>query len=151
MARWIILRAANIKQCFRNVRRCLSKWITCSLFRRGQQCVDLWRGCLLQVSIETILICVQYIENKSYSVLLDLMSPFWTNAYHTVLLKSPGIVEMNISVCIFREHDESIWVYTENKENLGLSAVHKIVSVFGERIYAYIVKTQRHTKLRISR
>jgi hypothetical protein len=39
----------------------------------------------------------------------------------------------------------------ENTANLGLRAIHKIVSEYTERIYAYIEKTQRYTKLRISR
>ncbi len=34
---------------------------------------------------------------------------------------------------------------------LALLAVHKIVSEYAEKIYAYLEKTQRDTKLRISR
>ncbi len=35
----------------------------------------------------------------------------------------------------------------ENMANLGLFAVHKIVSEYAERIYAYMEKTPRDTKL----
>jgi hypothetical protein len=35
----------------------------------------------------------------------------------------------------------------ENTGNLGLFAVNKIVSEYAERIYAYMEKTQRDTKL----
>jgi hypothetical protein len=35
----------------------------------------------------------------------------------------------------------------DNSVNLGLFAVHKIVSEYEERIYAYIEKTPRDTKL----
>ncbi len=39
----------------------------------------------------------------------------------------------------------------ENTANLGLFAEHKIVSEIAERIYAYMGKTRRRTKLRFSR
>jgi hypothetical protein len=39
----------------------------------------------------------------------------------------------------------------ESAANLGLFAVHKIVSEYAERIYAYMEKTPRVTKLCISR
>jgi hypothetical protein len=39
----------------------------------------------------------------------------------------------------------------ENTVYLGLFGVHKIVSKYAERIYAFTEKTQRDTKLRISR
>jgi len=39
----------------------------------------------------------------------------------------------------------------ENTENLGLLAAHKIVSEYMERIYGYMDKMQRYTKLRIYR
>jgi len=38
----------------------------------------------------------------------------------------------------------------ENTANLGLFAVHKIVSEYAETIYAYMEKTPRDTKLWIS-
>ncbi len=38
----------------------------------------------------------------------------------------------------------------ENAANLGLFVAHKIVSNDAERIYAYMEKTQREIKLRIS-
>jgi hypothetical protein len=37
----------------------------------------------------------------------------------------------------------------ENTASLGLLAVHKSVSKYAERIYAYMEKTQRDTELRI--
>jgi hypothetical protein len=36
-------------------------------------------------------------------------------------------------------------------KNLGMFVAHRIVSEYAERIYAYIDKTQRDTKLSISR
>jgi hypothetical protein len=39
----------------------------------------------------------------------------------------------------------------ENTVNLGLCAAHKIVSEYAERIYAYMEKKQRYTKLSVYR
>jgi hypothetical protein len=47
----------------------------------------------------------------------------------------------------FREYRESIIAYMDNKMNLGLFAVHKIVLEYAERIYAYMEKTPIDTKL----
>ncbi len=41
----------------------------------------------------------------------------------------------------------SVSAYTENTANLWLFAVQKIVSEYAERIYAYIEKTPRDTKV----
>jgi len=38
----------------------------------------------------------------------------------------------------------------ENTTNLGFFAVHNIISEYAERIYAYMEKTARDTKLFIS-
>jgi hypothetical protein len=38
-----------------------------------------------------------------------------------------------------------------NTANLGLFVVHKIISKYTERIFTYMEKTQRDTKVRISR
>ncbi len=38
-------------------------------------------------------------------------------------------------------------MYMESTANLGLFALHKIVSEYAERIYAYMEKTPRATKL----
>ena len=46
---------------------------------------------------------------------------------------------------------ESVQAYKKNMANLGLFAVHKIVSEYAERIYAYMEKTPRATKQCISR
>jgi hypothetical protein len=42
---------------------------------------------------------------------------------------------------------ESVQAYKKNMANLGLFAVHKIVSDYAERISAYTEKTPRDTKL----
>jgi len=44
---------------------------------------------------------------------------------------------------VHRECEECIYAYMENRANVGLFAVHRIVSKYAERIYAYIKKTQR--------
>jgi len=51
------------------------------------------------------------------------------------------------SLCVFEEHREISEAYMENTANLELFAVHKIFSEYAERIYAYIEKTSRDTKL----
>jgi hypothetical protein len=58
-----------------------------------------------------------------------------------------------ISLCVLL----LLYAYSENAgkvfkrtANLGLFAVHKIVSEYAERIYAYMEKTPRATKLCIS-
>ncbi len=42
---------------------------------------------------------------------------------------------------------KSVSAFTENTANLWLFAVKKIVSEYSERIYAYIEKTPRDTKV----
>jgi hypothetical protein len=54
-----------------------------------------------------------------------------------------------LSVCsyffigIFREYRESFLAYMDSTVNLGLFLVHKVVSEYAEKIYAYIEKTPR--------
>jgi hypothetical protein len=45
---------------------------------------------------------------------------------------------------------ESVKAYMENTANLGLFAVHKVVSEYAERIYAHMERMPRETKLEIS-
>ena len=45
---------------------------------------------------------------------------------------------------------ESVQAYKKNMANLGLFAVHKIVSEYTERIYAYMEKTPRDKTVNIS-
>jgi hypothetical protein len=45
---------------------------------------------------------------------------------------------------------ESVEANMENTVNLGLFAVHRVVSEYAERIYAHIERTPRDTKLGIS-
>jgi hypothetical protein len=54
------------------------------------------------------------------------------------------------SLSVLGEYRESVQVHMENTANLGLFAVHKIVSKYAETIYAYMEKTPRDTKLWIS-
>jgi hypothetical protein len=43
----------------------------------------------------------------------------------------------------YRECAESIEAYMANTTNVGLFAVHRIVSEYAERIYAFMEKMQR--------
>jgi hypothetical protein len=51
---------------------------------------------------------------------------------------------------VIQEYAKSIQAYIEYTANLGMFAVHKIISEYKERSYAYKEKAQRYTKLTIS-
>jgi hypothetical protein len=50
----------------------------------------------------------------------------------------------------YSENTWKVFKYMENTSNLGLFAVHKVVSEYAERIYAHMERTPRDTKLGIS-
>ncbi len=56
------------------------------------------------------------------------------------------------SLSVLGEYRESVQVHMENKANLGLFAVHKIVSKYAETIYAYMhgEDAKRHKTVNIS-
>jgi hypothetical protein len=53
------------------------------------------------------------------------------------------------SFCVFGECAGSVKAYMDNINTASLVAVHKIVLEYAERIYEYMEKTPRDTKLRI--
>jgi hypothetical protein len=88
---------------------------------------------------------------------LSTLTPHKCFFRNTAPFKSAGIGEsenffLSIlhSFCVIREYAESI-KHIQYVANLGLLAVHKIVSEKAERFSAYMEKTQRYTKLRITR
>jgi hypothetical protein len=52
---------------------------------------------------------------------------------------------------ILSAYSENTWkAFMENTANLGLFAVHKVVSEYAERIFAHMERTPRDTHLGIS-